>query len=113
MNRSWGYVLLGSVFEVCWVIGLKHSNDFLSWTGTTIAIIFSFTLLILATKHLPVGTVYAVFTGLGASGTVLMEMLVFGEPFKMLKIILILVLLAGVMGLKLVTAKPKSEGGVQ
>ncbi|MBH0166903.1 multidrug efflux SMR transporter [Fictibacillus sp. 7GRE50] len=113
MNRAWAYVLIGSVFEVCWVIGLKHSDNILTWTGTTVAIIFSFALLILATKQLPVGTVYAVFTGLGASGTVLMEMLVFGEPFKMLKIILILVLLAGVMGLKLVTGKPKSEGGVQ
>ena len=113
MNLAWVYVLIGSVFEVCWVIGLKHSDNFLTWTGTTVAIIFSFALLILATKQLPVGTVYAVFTGLGASGTVLMEMLVFGEPFKMLKIIPILVLLAGVMGLKLVTGKSKSEGGVQ
>lgn len=56
------------------------------------------------TKRSLVGTVYAVFTGIGTAGTVASEMLFFGEPFKLLKVLLICVSLAGVIGLKLVTA---------
>ncbi|WP_273854311.1 DMT family transporter [Guptibacillus spartinae] len=110
MNRAWTLLVLGSVLEIIWVIGLKHADDFMTWTGTLLAIVASFGLLIKATSELPVGTAYAVFTGLGTTGTVLVEMLVFGEPFKLLKIILILVLLTGVMGLKFVTGKPNQEG---
>lgn len=110
MNRAWSLVILGSLFEVGWVIGLKHSHDVITWTGTIIAIILSFALLIKATSKLAVGTAYAVFTGLGTTGTVLMEMLVFGEPFKILKLLLILILLTGVIGLKVVTGKPQKEG---
>lgn len=103
MNRNWAYVLIAGLFEVGWVVGLKHANTWLEWAGTAIAIIVSFGLLILASKRLPVGTVYAVFTGLGTSGTVLMEFLVFGEPFKWAKVLLILLLLTGIIGLKLIT----------
>ncbi len=111
MNRAWSLLIIGALFEVLWVMGLKHSHDFITWTGTIIAIIVSFALLIKATSNLPVGTAYAVFTGLGTTGTVLLEMLVFGEPFKPLKLLLILILLAGVLGLKLVTGEPKEERG--
>ncbi|MDQ0230162.1 DMT family transporter [Metabacillus malikii] len=111
MNRAWSAVIIGAIFEVLWVTGLKHSDDVLTWTGTIIAIIISFVLLIKATSTLPVGTAYAVFTGLGTTGTVILEMLVFGEPFKPIKIVLILILITGVVGLKLVTGSPKEEGG--
>ena len=109
MKFSWLYVVIGSLFEVVWVIGLKHAYNSVTWIGTGIAIFLSFAMIIKATKKLAVGTVYAVFTGLGTTGTVLMEMLVFGEPFKMLNLLFILILLIGVMGLKLVTGEPESE----
>ncbi|GAB6927612.1 multidrug efflux SMR transporter [Paenibacillus sp. JCM 10914] len=104
MNRNWLYVLLGGLVEILWVMGLKHSSNIWEWAGTLIAIAASFLLLIEAAKRLPVGTVYAVFTGIGTAGTVATEMLVFGEPFKPIKILLICSLLIGVIGLKLVTS---------
>lgn len=110
MNKDWIKVFIAAVFEVCWVIGLKHADDFLTWTGTITSIIISFYLMIMAGKKLPVGTVYAVFVGLGTAGTVFSEILFFGEPFKTEKLLLILVLLVGVIGLKFVTKDNVQEG---
>ncbi|MGP4075796.1 DMT family transporter [Halobacillus sp. K22] len=109
MNRAWLFVVIGSLFEVGWVMGLKHAYNSVTWIGTSIAIVISFALIFKATQKLAVGTVYAVFTGLGTTGTVLMEMLVFGEPVQFLKLFLILILLIGVIGLKLVTGEPEAE----
>lgn len=103
MNRNWLFVLLAGLIEIVWVSGLKHSTTALMWTGTVLCILISFFLIVEATKRLPVGTVYAVFTGIGTGGTVVAEMLFFGEPFHWVKLVLIGVLLAGVIGLKLVT----------
>lgn len=108
MNRNWIYVLLSGIVEILWVTGLKHASNVWEWAGTLLAIVASFYLIVEAARRLPVGTVYAVFTGIGTAGTVLTEMLVFGEPFKPAKMLLIGVLLAGVIGLKLVTAE---DGG--
>lgn len=66
--------------------------------------------MIMAGRKLPVGTIYAVFVGLGTAGTVLSEILFFGEPFKVEKALLILLLLAGVIGLKLVTQGKVQKG---
>ncbi|MDQ0976531.1 multidrug transporter EmrE-like cation transporter [Neobacillus niacini] len=70
----------------------------------------SFYLIIMAGRKLPVGTVYAVFVGLGTAGTVLSEIIFFGEPVKVEKMILILLLLVGVLGLKLLTKDDVQEG---
>jgi paired small multidrug resistance pump len=110
MNRVWIKVLVAALFELFWVMGLKHADDFWTWAGTILSIIISFYVMIMAGRKLPVGTVYAVFVGLGTAGTVISEILFFGEPFKMSKILLILLLLAGVMGLKLVTKDKVQEG---
>ncbi|MNI32516.1 Multidrug resistance protein YkkC [compost metagenome] len=109
MRWNWVLVIIAAVFEVCWVMGLKHAYDVWTWLGTAIAVYVSFQLLINASKKLPVGTVYAVFVGLGTAGTVFAEIVWFGEPFKWIKLILILVLLASVMGLKLVTKDHQDE----
>lgn len=103
LNSEWVKVIIAALFEVFWVIGLKHANDFWSWSGTVISIYISFYLMIMAGKRLPVGTVYAVFVGLGTAGTVFSEIVFFNEPFNLTKILLILLLLIGVIGLKLVT----------
>ncbi|MGG0737101.1 multidrug efflux SMR transporter [Niallia taxi] len=108
MNRHWMMVLAAGLMEVAWVSGLKHADTALEWAGTAIAIIISFAVLIYATKVLPVGTVYAVFTGLGTIGTVIAEMLFFGEPFHLMKLLLVIVLLIGVIGLKVVTDESSS-----
>lgn len=110
MDRNWLKVFIAAFFEVMWVIGLKHAYDFWTWSGTVASIIISFYLMIMAGRKLPVGTVYAVFVGIGTAGTVFSEILFFGEPFKVGKIILIAILLIGVIGLKSVTID-KAEGG--
>lgn len=98
--RSWIHIFIGALFEVGWVIGFKHADDPLSWIATVVSLLISFYLIITASARLPVGTVYAVFTGLGTAGTVLAEMLLFGEQVQFIKVLLIVVLLGGVMGLK-------------
>lgn len=109
MNKHWIIVFVAAFFEIFWVIGLKHSDNWWSWIGTVIAIVFTFYLLLIAGKNLPVGTVYAVFVGLGTAGTVLADVLFFGEPINIAKILLISLLLAGVIGLKLVTNDHSQE----
>lgn len=103
MNYSWVKLLIASILEVGWVIGLAHANNFLEWTGTIIAIIVCNYLLISATKVLPTGTSYTVFVGLGTAGAVISEILFFNEPFNVIKVSFIVLLLIGVIGLKIVT----------
>lgn len=109
MNKTWLSVIIASLFEVGWVIGLKHAAGFWEWALTVIAIIVSFTLMIAAARSLPVGTVYAVFVGLGTAGTVLAEILLFDAPLKAGKIGLIGLLLLGVIGLKLLSKDKQKE----
>lgn len=109
MNKTWLSVIIAAVFEVGWVIGLKHASGILEWGATVIAIIVSFTLMIMASRFLPVGTVYAVFVGLGTAGTVLAEIILFGSPIQLEKMALIVVLLLGVIGLKVLSKEKKKE----
>ena len=110
MNSDWFKVIIAAFFEVFWVIGLKHADSFADWSITISAIVISFSGMIMAGRKLPVGTVYAVFVGLGTAGTVFSEILFFGEPFETKKVLLVGVLLTGVIGLKLVTKDTASEG---
>lgn len=110
MNRTWLRVFIASVLEVLWVVGLAHAYDVLTWTGTIIALVLSNYLMITAGQVLPAGTVYAVFVGLGTAGTVIAELLFFGEPFQWAKILLIAILFIGVTGLKAVTDNDAREG---
>lgn len=112
-NAEWLKVVGAAVFEVMWVIGLKHASSVWEWLITVVAIIISFYVIISASAKLPVGTVYAVFVGLGTAGTVLAEMIIFGEPFKIMKLVLVLILLVGVIGLKMVTKEPEVKGSLK
>ncbi|ATH95253.1 DMT family transporter [Bacillus glycinifermentans] len=107
---KWGSVVLAALFEIVWVTGLKHADTAIEWIGTAFGVAASFYLLVKAGEKLPVGTVYAVFTGLGTAGTVLCEIILFHEPADIVKLALIGVLLCGVIGLKLVTQEEKGEG---
>lgn len=109
MNRDWIAVIVAAVFEVIWVAGLKHADQSSEWAITAAAIIISFYLMIKAGERLPVGTVYAVFVGLGTAGTVAAEMIWFSEQIRPAKILLIALLLSGVIGLKATT--PSGERG--
>lgn len=100
---QWFKVILAGLIEIVWVTGLNTADSLLSWTGTFIEIIISFFLVISACKYLPVGTVYAVFVGIGAVGTVIVDMIFFGDPFDLVKISLIIILIIGIIGLKLTT----------
>src|SRR5699024_671067 len=95
------------VFEGVWVVGLTHSSNVVAWIVTLIAIVISLYLLITASKALPVGTSYAVHVGLGATGVTLVDFVFFGQPVGIGNTILIITLIIGVVGLKLVT--PEGE----
>ena len=101
--KYWLLIVLAAFFEVGWVIGLKHANSVFQWLLTFICIIVSFGVLIFASRFISVGTVYAVFVGLGTVGTVLSDIVFFDAPFKPLTIVFISTLLIGVIGLKLAT----------
>lgn len=111
MNKEWIKVVIAAIFEVSWVIGLKHAHDIWTWVGTMIAIFVSFYLMIMAGRNLPVGTVYAVFVGLGTAGAVFSEIIFFGEPFHIEKVLLIFIILIGVIGLKVITPDKEKEAG--
>jgi paired small multidrug resistance pump len=110
-NSEWIKVVGAAVFEVMWVIGLKHATTVWEWLITVVAIIISFYVIISASAKLPVGTVYAVFVGLGTAGTVFADMVIFGEPFKLMKLVLVVILLIGVIGLKMVTKDVEVKEG--
>ena len=113
MNTNWLKVFIGSFLEIFWVMGLAHAYDVWTWSGTILLLIISNFLMITTAQVLPAGTVYAVFVGLGTVGTVLAEILFFGEPFDWWKILLIGLLLAGVIGLKMMTGNEIKKGAEQ
>ena len=103
---AWGLLLLAGLFEMAWAIGLKYTDGFTRpWptAGTVLAMIISIVLLGLAVKTLPVGTAYAIWTGIGAAGTVILGIALLGEPATVARLGCVGLILAGVVGLKLVT----------
>ncbi len=110
MNKHWLIVLLAVLCEVFWVVGLKHSHSIWAYGMTFLAAAFTFYLLLLAGKFLPVGTAYTVFVGLGTAGTVLVDVLFFNESLSFTKVLLLAILLVGVIGLKTVTTKETKDG---
>ena len=103
MNIYWLSVFVATVFEVIWVIGLKYSSSIEDWVGTIICIGLTFVLLTFANKKIPISTTYTVFTGIGTVGTIIVDIVFFGEELKAIKVFFILILIAGVIGLKLIT----------
>jgi len=94
------------LFEVGWAIGLKYTNGFtrlLPTVWTVLAMIISLGLLGVAMKTLPVGTAYSVWVGVGAIGTVVLGIVLLGEPASAPRVISVALILAGIVGLKLST----------
>jgi quaternary ammonium compound-resistance protein SugE len=103
---AWFYLAVAGLFEVAWAIGLKYTDGFTRlWPSlwTVAAMILSLGFLGLALKTLPVGTAYAVWTGIGAIGTVLLGIYLFAEPATATRLACIGLILAGIVGLKVVT----------
>ncbi len=106
-NMAWLYLFIAGIFEVIWAMGLKYSQGFTKLYPSLITLggmIISFYLLSLATKSLPIGTAYAIWTGIGAFGAVLLGIILFNEPLNALRIIFLCLLLVGIIGLKLTSA---------
>ena len=103
---SWIILFLAGLFEIAWAIGLKYSEGFTKLTPSIITIItmfISFYLLSLALKSLPLGTAYAVWVGIGTVGTVIAGIMLFGESMSLIRVISILFILIGIVGLKFTT----------
>ena len=101
---AWWLLILAGLFEVGWAIGLKYTEGFTRlWPSlaTVAAMIISLGLLGLAMKSLPVGTAYAVWVGVGAVGTVILGIVLFDEPLNALRVGSVLLIVAGLVGLKL------------
>ena len=101
---SWYVLLLAGLFEVGWAIGLEYSDGLskpVPAFGTVVALLISMVLLAQAVKDLPVGTAYAVWTGIGAVGTASLSVLLFDEPASLLRIASIGVIVVGIAGLHL------------
>ena len=101
----WLLLLLADLFEVAWAIGLKYTDGFsrpLPTLLTLSAMGVSVLLLAMAVKQLPLGTAYAVWTGIGAVGTVLMGIWLFNEPATLARVLCLLLIIGGILGLKLI-----------
>lgn len=103
---AWALLILAGLFEVCWAIGLKYSHGFTRlgpsiWTGVTMAI--SVALLALALRTLPVGTGYAVWTGIGTVGAAILGVVLFSEPVTLLRLACIGLIVGGIIGLRVTT----------
>jgi quaternary ammonium compound-resistance protein SugE len=101
---AWLTLLAAGLFEIGWAVGLKAANGRpLILAATIAAMVVSVALLYLAMQDLPLGTAYAVWTGIGAVGTVAVGIVAFGEPADAVRLACIGLIVAGIAGLKLVT----------
>ncbi len=104
MNTAWSLLILAAIFEIAWAIGLKYTEGFTRlWpsVGTVIALVASVLLLAQAARTIPIGTAYAVWTGIGAAGTVVCGMIFLQDPATAGRFVCIALILIGVVGLKM------------
>ena len=101
---AWFYIFVASIFEISWAVGLKYSQGFTqikSSIFTVVTMILSYVFLALGAKELPIGTAYAVWTGIGAVGTAIYGIFFFNEPKDLLRIAFIFLIVVGIVGLRL------------
>ena len=104
---KWLLLVVAGLLEVCWAIGLKYSQGFTKLVPsifTILGMIASFYFLSLALKNLPLGTAYAIWTGIGTVGTVILGIILFKESIDTIRLICIGFIIIGIVGLKIVSA---------
>ncbi len=109
---AWLYLIFGGILEVAWAFGLQESHGFTKLVPsvlTVAALIASFSLFAKSMKTIEIGTAYAVFTGLGTAGTVLVGMIWLGDPVQFGKLFFVMLLLCGIVGLKLIAKDKPAE----
>lgn len=106
---SWIYLFIAGLFEIGWAIGLKYTEGFTKlWPSviTIIGMILSFYFLSNAVKSIPIGTAYAIWTGIGAVGTAILGIILFSESKEIIRIFFILLIVIGIIGLKIFSKIP-------
>lgn len=101
---SWLLLFIAGIFEICWAIGLKYSHGFTKfWPSvfTAVSMIISMVLLSIAVKEIPIGTGYAVWTGIGAVGTAILGIFLFNESSEFIRVFFMLLIIVGIAGLKI------------
>jgi quaternary ammonium compound-resistance protein SugE len=101
---AWTMLVFAGLLEIGWAIGLKYTDGFTRWLPSALTIIAmagSMWLLALALRSIPIGTAYAVWTGIGAAGTAVLGIILFAEPATALRLASIALIVAGIAGLKL------------
>ncbi len=96
---AWIYLLIAGLFECTWAIGLKYTEGFTKLIPMVLSVWF----LSLALKTIPIGTGYAVWTGIGAIGVAIIGMAFLGEPRQIARVICLLLIISGIIGLKVVS----------
>ena len=102
---AWVYLFVAGLFEIDWAVGLKYSQGFTRFWPSVITVVsmaISLFLLGVSLRSLPLGTAYAVWTGIGAAGTVLLGIMLFGESASAARLACVGLILAGIVGLKLI-----------
>ena len=103
---EWLALMLAGVLEIAWAFGLKQSDGFTRlWpsVATIVAIVLSFALVGFSLKSIPFGTAYAIWAGIGAAGTAILGIIVFGEAADATRLLCVALIVAGIIGLKLAT----------
>ena len=103
---AWVFLILAGLFEVGWAVGLRYSQGFskaLPSTLTAIAVVLSMYFLALALRTLPLGSAYAIWTGIGTVGTALLGIFLFGESQDPIRLLFLALIVIGIVGLKLVS----------
>jgi len=101
---SWVWIIIASMFEISWAVGLKYSQGFTQLKATIFTIvtmILSYVFLSLGVKNLPIGTAYAVWTGIGAVGTAVYGIIYFNESKDLMRVFFIFLIVVGIIGLRL------------
>lgn len=101
---AWIALIVAGLFEICWAVGLKYTDGFRRVGPSAlvvVSLIGSMYLLAYATRHLPLGTAYAIWVGIGALGTACAGIMLFGEPVAPMRVVCLLLLTASLVGLKL------------
>ena len=105
MSIAWIFLLLAGFFEICFTISLKYSQGFSKLIPSIITVVFivlSFFAVSQAMKTIPIGTAYAVWAGIGAAGTVVTGIIFFGDSYHIVRLLSIMLIIIGIIGLKLV-----------